>query len=120
VNWTSLTVAVREGRYGFPRGTALWRVLAENHRSARRWLSVDQILAWADAHHAASGAWPIATSGRIAGTVDETWRRVDAALRRGCRGLRPASGLSRQLAAHGRLGKHARGRGKAWPWWRGA
>jgi hypothetical protein len=115
VNWTSLAVAVQAGRCGFPKGTALWRVLAEHDRTARRLLSVDQILAWADAHHAASGGWPISTSGRIAGTVDESWNRVDVALRRGARGLRWGSSLSRLLDEHGRRKKHARGPRKPRP-----
>ncbi len=49
-------------------------------------LSVLQILAWADAHRARTGRWPMRTSGPIYGTI-ERWSAVDMALRQGLRGL---------------------------------
>jgi hypothetical protein len=113
VSWTSLAVAVRAGRCGFPKGTSLWQLLAEHHRSARSLLSVAQIIAWADAHHAATGTWPTAGSGKIAGTTGETWSRVDRALRNGARGLRWRSSLSCLLTDYGRRRKAtARGCGE--------
>src|SRR5438093_10180034 len=66
-----------------------------------RWpdLSVEQILAWADAHHARTGEWPTA---KHAGTVFEAprekWRNVDACLRHGLRGLPSGLSLARLLA----------------------
>ena len=36
-------------------------------------LSVDQVLAWADAHKARTGAWPTASCGPVADAPDESW-----------------------------------------------
>src|SRR5690349_2091952 len=49
-------------------------------------LSVAQILAWADAHHARTGRWPSCTEGKVNGPPGETWPAADEALRRGLRG----------------------------------
>jgi hypothetical protein len=35
-------------------------------------LPVEQILAWADAHHRCSGRWPNLNSGPVLGATDET------------------------------------------------
>jgi hypothetical protein len=64
----------------------------------RRPLSIRDILAWADAHHAAVGRWPIRESGGIPGAMQETWHAVDAALRAGIRGLPGGSSLAQLLA----------------------
>ncbi len=61
-------------------------------------LYFSHILAWADAHCKRTGHWPSLNSGRISGTLDETWRRVDSALRIGLRGLPGGSSLARLLA----------------------
>jgi hypothetical protein len=55
------------------------------------------ILAWADAHHARTGAWPIKTSGRVRDNLNESWARIDSGLRRGLRGLPGASSLAQLL-----------------------
>jgi hypothetical protein len=47
-------------------------------------LSVEKVLAWADAHRARTGAWPSAASGRVRDASLETWGAVDQALRKGC------------------------------------
>ena len=39
-------------------------------------LSVEQILAWADAHYVAKGRWPTTSSGPVAGVRGENWRTV--------------------------------------------
>jgi hypothetical protein len=59
---------------------------------------VVQILDWADTFHRRHGRWPMIHSGRISGTDDDTWRRVDSALRLGLRGLQSGSSLPRLLA----------------------
>ena len=46
-----------------------------------------QILAWARAHLAKHGRWPNMAAGAVDGVPDETWLKIDAALRCGCRGL---------------------------------
>jgi hypothetical protein len=48
---------------------------------------VDQVLAWADAHRAATGRWPGPTSGAIAEAPGESWQKIDRSLRKGQRGL---------------------------------
>jgi hypothetical protein len=59
---------------------------------------MSQILAWADAHHKRAGSWPNLNGGRVNGTLDETWRRIDSALRIGLRGLPGGSSLARLLS----------------------
>lgn len=63
-------------------------------------LSESQILVWADAHFARFKKWPNLSSGHISETVDDTWRRVDKALRLGYRGLRGGDSLARFLKRH--------------------
>src|SRR5665213_658202 len=60
--------------------------------------SVPEILEWADAHHARTGAWPIYRSGLVLGVLAENWRKVDNALRWGYRGLPGGSSLAQLLA----------------------
>ena len=61
-------------------------------------LTVEQILRWADAHHARTGRWPAVASGPVAGAPGETWQAVNRALMRGSRGLPGGSSLARLLA----------------------
>ncbi len=61
-------------------------------------LTLAQILAWADAYHDQAGDWPQSKSGKIAGTVCETWREVDRCLQQGLRGLAGGSALDQLLA----------------------
>lgn len=62
-------------------------------------LTQTQILSWADAHFDRTGTWPQKSTGRIQGSVRETWHGVDAALRIGLRGLRGGSSLAMLLDA---------------------
>lgn len=68
-------------------------------------LSNDEILRWADEWFTAHGHWPNINSGLIPGTIDDTWRRIDDALRQGYRELPKKSGLSlaRLLERHRRV-----------------
>jgi hypothetical protein len=63
-------------------------------------LNVEQILVWADAHHAATGLWPKQHSGPIAGAPGETWSKVAGALSSGGRGLPGGTTLKRFLVEH--------------------
>jgi hypothetical protein len=63
-------------------------------------LTVEQILAWADAHHARAGTWPTARSGPVANAPVETWKAIDHALVRGHRGLPEGDSLARLLNRH--------------------
>jgi hypothetical protein len=102
--WARVDHDLRDGRRGLPGGMTLARVLAEQ-RGARNVytthpLTVAQILAWADAHHAATGRWPITSSGKVEGAPGETWGAINKALCEGRRGLAGNTTLARLLAAH--------------------
>jgi hypothetical protein len=60
-------------------------------------LTVQQILAWADAHHERTGRWPTRNSGPVPEAPGETWERLNCALSEGCRGLPGGDSLSRLL-----------------------
>jgi hypothetical protein len=95
--WQRIDLCLRYGNRGLPGGSSLRRLLDEHRPVPRRVLSLEMILAWTRAHHAATGRWPHASSGAVAGVSDETWSRIDAALRKGCRGLPGGSSLSQLL-----------------------
>ena len=102
--WMAVQSALKHGRRGLPGGSSLARLLAEKrgYRNIRNLppLNVCQILDWADAFQARIGHWPTMFSGPVAGTWNETWRRVDSALRRGARGLRGHTSVARLLAKY--------------------
>ena len=100
-NWNNISQMLRVGGRSLPGGSSLDRVLAE-HRGVRNRtslpdLSIDQILAWADAHHAAMASWPTSYAGPVQGAPGETWSKIDGALKRGARGLPGGSALGRLL-----------------------
>jgi hypothetical protein len=95
---------LKKGGRGLPGGQSLARLLLD-HRGVRLKgcvprLQVEQILAWADSHHAIHGAWPTYLSGQVGAAPDETWHNIDRALKLGLRGLSGGSTLSRCLAEH--------------------
>src|SRR5262249_54949702 len=102
--WRAIEGALRAGVRGLTGGTSLARLL-EQHRGHRKRgtlprLTHEQILAWADAHHAAHGRWPEAGSGPITGAPGETWHAMQAALGAGRRGLSGGMTLARLLEQH--------------------
>ena len=104
--WQQIEGSLRGGWRGLPGGTTLVRLLAE-HRGRKTptptgipRLTVEQILAWADAHNAAHGRWPNAHSGPIADAPTQNWSKIDMALSKGLRGLSGGTSLSRLLAQH--------------------
>jgi hypothetical protein len=100
--WGAVEAALHRGGRGLPEGSSLARLLARargaRRRATRPALTEQPILAWADAHHGRTGAWPVHTSGAIAEAPGETWAGVQAALRDGRRGLGGGSSLARLLA----------------------
>jgi superfamily II DNA or RNA helicase len=105
--WTGVHLSLVHGRRGLPGGSTLARLLFE-HRGVRfkRGLpqfTVQQILSWADAYHNRVGEWPRRNSGTIEEAPDETWAKVDVALKSGTRGLTGGSSLARLLAQHRRV-----------------
>ncbi len=101
--WNVVETALYQGLRGLPGGgMTLPRLLVE-HRGGpaiqtTRPLTVDKILAWADAHHAANGSWPVEDSGPVVGVPGETWNGISNSLMHGNRGLSPGSSLARLLA----------------------
>ena len=89
--WPSLDDALKEGRRGLPGGITLAQLLAEHRRAPNIYteppLTAEQILAWADAHRAATGRWPSSRSGPVLHAEGEHWGSIETALRQGYRGL---------------------------------
>jgi hypothetical protein len=98
LTWSVIRSALSKGLRGLPGGSSLSQLLAE-HRGLRGPLTNERILAWADAHHEATGEWPRRTSGRLRGVDGENWQAIDFALLDGRRGLPGGSTLARLLAA---------------------
>jgi hypothetical protein len=99
VSWRTLDTVLREKRAGLPGRSSLARLLADS-RGVRNNihlppLTVNQIFAWADAHHSRTGRWPTCTSGPIPEARGETWGTVGYALRKGRRGLPGRSTVKR-------------------------
>jgi hypothetical protein len=101
-SWRAINKALQVGRRGLPGGSSLKLLLAE-HRSPEarlraRGLGLEQILAWADAHHAATGRWPKKNSGTVAQARAETWMTIDNVLRHECSGKAGNGSLARLLS----------------------
>jgi hypothetical protein len=106
MTWRNVDWALRRGLRGLSGGSSLVRFLAR-HRGIRNprdlpRITVDQILAWADAHHAAHGRWPTSQSGHVAAAPGETWSGIHGALYYGCRGLPGKITLHQLLAGRKR------------------
>jgi hypothetical protein len=101
-NWGAINQALLAGLRGLPGQDSLARLLyRERGRPHRRHLPAlteDDILAWAEAHHARTGTWPNQSTGRIDGAPGEAWGNVEQALRCGRRGLPGGDSLTRLLA----------------------
>jgi hypothetical protein len=102
--WSSVEHALYEGCRGLHGGSSLVRLLAHHRWVQNRRdfppLTVQQVLAWADAHHARTGRWPGAASEVISGAAGETWLAVNHYLVRGSRGLPKGNSLAKLLAEH--------------------
>jgi hypothetical protein len=100
----NLVLAVRLP--GLPAGQSLPELLARHrghrNKAALARLTERLILAWADAHHRHTGAWPKASSGQVIDAPGEHWRSIESPLRRGWRGLPGGDSLARLLVRHGR------------------
>jgi hypothetical protein len=102
--WANVDHALRVGLRALPARSSLARLLAEQ-RGVRNIhgqppLTVEQILAWADAHLARTGAWPTKKSGFLPEAKNEKWCDLDGALQHGRRGLPGGSSLPKLLAEH--------------------
>jgi hypothetical protein len=107
--WSKVHGALRFGRRGLPGKSSLARLLnrergVRNHKILPR-LTERQVLAWADAHRAKTGEWPLTISGPVLGAPGETWLLVSIALLNGFRGLPGGTTLSQFLAKHRGTGR---------------
>jgi hypothetical protein len=99
LTWYAVDGALNVGYAGVPRGWTLARLLAV-HGDDRPDLTLEGILAWADAHHSVAGRWPNFNSGPVEQAPGETWLGIDDALRIGGRGLGARSSLFHVLQEH--------------------
>lgn len=101
--WCAVDSSLWAGGRGLPGNDSLAKLLARRRGTRspahRPPLAVAQILRWADAHHARTGNWPVATSGTIPDAPGETWYAVHRALVAGHRGLRGGTSLPQLLEA---------------------
>lgn len=102
--WSAVSAALETGIRGLPGGESLARLLTD-HRGVRNHmalppLTIEQILAWADAHHARTGEWPTGKGDEIPEAPGETWRAVEMGLSTGLRGLPGGDTLARLLSRH--------------------
>jgi hypothetical protein len=102
--WAAVDNALLQGHRGLPGGSSLPQLL-DRERGVRNVqdvpaLTPEQILAWADAHHARTGKWPSRTSGPIVDAPGETWLAAHTALQKGQRSLPGGSSLAQLLAEH--------------------
>src|SRR5688572_5463732 len=65
---------------------------------SRAFLTVEQILSWADAYRERNGEYPTPASGNLPEDHTESWAAINEALRHGRRGLPGGSSLARLLA----------------------
>ena len=96
-DWRRIDSALRHGLRGLPGRSCLRMLLAEQRGFPPRQVTLEQILAWADAHRERTGEWPTTGSGKVYGVICETWPAIDRALRRGNRGLPGGSSLAKLL-----------------------
>jgi hypothetical protein len=102
--WRNIHQCMLTGNRGLRGGRSLGQLLQKYrnapylHRNTDP-LTIEMILSWADAHKKRTGDWPIAKSGPIEDTENESWQSVSAALQSGHRGLEKGFSLTRLLAA---------------------
>jgi len=94
--WGMIDSALCHGLRSLSAGSSLRKLLAEQ-RGFRARLTIEQVLAWADAHRERTGEWPSVNSGAVHGAAGERWQAIDRALRRGSRGLPGGSSLAMLL-----------------------
>jgi hypothetical protein len=99
--WSGVNAALAVGLRGLPGGDSLGKLLARrfgirNKTNIPR-LTKKMIIRWARDHRRRTGRWPSAHCGAVFGVSDETWSRIDDALRLGHRGLPGGESLARVL-----------------------
>ena len=99
--WWNCDYCLWHGARGLPGGSSLARLLRERRGPRRKprtpALTEELILQWAEAHHAKTGCWPQWRTGPVIDVPDETWVRIDRALKKGNRSLPGRSSLAKLL-----------------------
>ncbi|WP_425613621.1 hypothetical protein NA78x_003456 [Anatilimnocola sp. NA78] len=94
-NWLAVNYVLVSGKVGAK--TTLSKLLASERGVPKHNrlppLTVAQILAWGDEHFARTGEWPTPVDGVVVAAPEESWSRVDYALRKERRGLKGAMSL---------------------------
>jgi hypothetical protein len=100
--WAAINRALGRGGRGLPGGSSLAELLARRLGVRNNWhlppLSEPEIVGWCEAHVVREGDWPTRGSGPVHEVPAETWQGIDAALRKGRRGLPGGSSLARLLS----------------------
>lgn len=102
-NWQAIANALSKGNRGLDQ-TTLGRLLAERravrHPLALPRLKLKDVLAWADDHRRRTGNWPTMEMGVVQAAPDETWARIDSALKGGARWRSARTSLAHILARY--------------------
>jgi hypothetical protein len=102
--WSAVDCALHRGGRSLPGQSSLALLLAERFgvysQAVAPALSIEQVLAWADAHHRRTGEWPRRNSGDVVDAPNETWGALNKALRHGHRGLPGGMSLAELLVKH--------------------
>jgi hypothetical protein len=102
--WVNVDAALRHGLRGLRGHSSLAQLLARRrgvpNPADRPPLTLETVLAWADAFHARTGRWPTRADGVIPRSRGERWSAVNTALSDGLRGLPGGSSLARLLDEH--------------------
>jgi hypothetical protein len=103
IAWGTIEKRLRRGDDTLPGGSSLAMLLKEARGvwdGGKPRLTTKLILKWADQHYAATGKWPITTSGPLIRMPNENWAAIDMALRNARRGIQQKTSLSRLLQEH--------------------
>jgi hypothetical protein len=102
--WYAVNSALNHGTRGLPGGSSLAQLLVARrqvrcHHYIPR-LTIAQILAWADLHHARTGRWPNCDSGPVLEAPGEHWGSLTTSIFEGHRGLPGGTTLTQLLIEH--------------------
>jgi len=102
-NWSTIDCCLRLGRRGLAGGSSLARLLNQTglkpNRREPAALTIEEILAWLEADHRATGKWPTREGGARAPN-GLSWASIDFYLWHGLRGLPGGFTLARLVRFH--------------------
>ena len=101
--WQAIANALSKGNRGLDQ-TTLGLLLADRravrHPLALPRLKLKNVLAWADDHRRRTGNWPTMEMGAVRAAPEETWARIDSALKSGARWRGARTSLANVLATY--------------------